>query len=270
MSNYRPNSEAYWFMSYFNTFRPYCYLIDQIADLHASWYSLHVACSVFVFSFQSLCHSTVRGRGRSTDSIGLSGALNIVFRESDGVKRALRSRVHTCTYPLMETLFPLCPKLTCCNWFPVPTTSTAPKHKRVCNANTSTWLPLEQGSAGEVNISWGCRTQTFPLMQWDNRESRRPVIIWEACFFSRMLPQMLSKFWRHRYLSLFSWMEGSSDFFRWPWALCASFSQWRIQWNYTTLLLLPCYGDSFMNLKGASFHPTQKDICSSYIRQEYF
>lgn len=64
-----------------------------------------VFCLFFFFSFQSLCHSTARGCGWSTDSIGLSGALNIVFIESAGVKRPLRSTESSHTH-LVHSLKP--------------------------------------------------------------------------------------------------------------------------------------------------------------------
>lgn len=188
MSKYGPNNEAFWFMTYFNTFRSYCYLLDQIADLQASQYSLHVARSVFVFACQSLCHSTVRGRGWSTDSIGLSGALNIVFTESDGVKRAMRStesshvhRVHSLkscflcvqsSHAVIDFLYPSLQRPPNTNVYVMRT------HQCGCRWNTAS------RKHRRINIFWGCCTQTFPLVQWENRESRRPVIILETCFFS--------------------------------------------------------------------------------------
>lgn len=182
-------------------------------------------------------------------------------------------RVHS-----LKSCFLCVQSLHAVNWFLVPITSTAPKHKRVCNTNTSMWLEHRVKEAQANKHFLGLSQSNFPSCAMGKSGVQAPCYHIGDFFFWRVLPQRLSKFWRRLYLSLFSywfiqgkmWMEGVSDFFRWPWALCGSFSEWRIQWNYTTLLLLLCYGDSFMNLKGASFHPTQKDICSAYTNRDSF
>lgn len=84
------------------------------------------------------------------------------------------------------------------------------------------------------------------------KKSRSSVLMLMASFssFSSLAADVFETFclfWRGCYLSLLSyrfiegkkWMEGSSDFFKEPWALCGSISEWRTEWNYQAPSFFP-------------------------------
>lgn len=60
------------------------------------------------------------------------------------------------------------------------------------------------------------------------------------------------------------WMEGGADFFKWPWGLCSSISEWGTQWmcsmkwpNKFHFFFLPCY---IYFCWGASSHSYSKRL----------
>lgn len=196
---YRTNNEAYWFFSYFDTFRSYYYLLDQIGVL--AWRLILLICRLFVFRFFILISLSFNCKRPwlSTDSIGLSGALIIVFMESDGVKRPLRSTESS----HMHLIHSLKPCFLCVQSSLAAIDFLYPPLQWLLNTNRYVIEILERGCHWN-NTSRKCRQSkhflglsrsNFPSCAMEKIRSPSSLLSnRRLVFFSRILPQMLSKF----------------------------------------------------------------------------
>lgn len=178
-----------WTRSYLKPFRPHEYSLNkQTRALPGT------ACMLLVqflfFSFQSLCHSAVRGHGWSTDSIGLSGALSIVFAESGRVKRAPRSTEGSHMY-LVHSFEPcfLCVQGShaVIDFLYLPLERLPSRdmhvlrtHRRGCRC----WNTVSRKHRQSKHFLRLFLHENFPTCTMEkNRESRRSVIVREESFF---------------------------------------------------------------------------------------